>query len=143
MLAQMKEVAEAASYTVQAVTSYGKQIETLRELNWIVASVLEARQQERLKRDDKTVLGIDEAGVVRARIMERLMKMAESDGAHVVMLKDTGQTKAIEAGRPFHQLQAAGMKTSLMGASFVRNRLNWRRRWNWPQQEGPQLRWGA
>ncbi|MDG9971064.1 relaxase domain-containing protein [Achromobacter mucicolens] len=118
MLAQVKEVAEAAGYTVQAVASYGKQIEALRELNMearTVASVLEARQQERFKLDDKTVLVIDEAGVIPARIMERLMKMAEADGARVVMLGDTGQTKAIEAGRPFHQLQVAGMETALMG----------------------------
>lgn len=118
MLAQVKEAAEAAGYRVQAVASYGKQIEALRELNMearTVASVLEARQKERFKLDEKTVLVIDEAGVVPARIMERLMKMAEADGARVVMLGDTGQTKAIEAGRPFHQLQAAGMETSLMG----------------------------
>ena len=118
MLAQVKEAAEAAGYRVQAVASYGKQIEALRELNMearTVASVLEARQQDRFKLDSKTVLVIDEAGVVPARIMERLMKMAETDGARVVMLGDTGQTKAIEAGRPFHQLQAAGMATSLMG----------------------------
>lgn len=35
--------------------------------------------------------------------------------ARVVMLGDTGQTKAIEAGRPFDQLQVAGMETALMG----------------------------
>lgn len=118
MLAQVKEAAEAAGYRVQAVASYGKQIEALRELNMearTVASVLEARQKDRFKLGEKTVLVIDEAGVVPARIMERLMKMAEADGARVVMLGDTGQTKAIEAGRPFHQLQAAGMETSLMG----------------------------
>lgn len=118
MLAQVKEVAEAAGYAVQAVASYGKQIEALRELNMearTVASVLEARQKERFKLDDKTVLVIDEAGVIPTRIMERLMKMAEADGARVVMLGDSGQTKAIEAGRPFHQLQVAGMDTALMG----------------------------
>lgn len=118
MLAQVKEVAELAGYTVKAVASYGKQIQALRELGMearTVASVLEARQMDRFKLDDKTVLVIDEAGVVPARIMERLMKMAETDGARIVMLGDTGQTKAIEAGRPFHQLQTAGMATALMG----------------------------
>ncbi|WP_170948539.1 AAA family ATPase [Bordetella genomosp. 5] len=107
----------AAGYRVQAVASYGKQIEALRELNMearTVASALEARQKDRFKLDEKTVLVIDEAGVASARIMERLMKMAEVDGARVV-LGDRGQTKAIEAGRTFHQLQAAGMETSLMG----------------------------
>lgn len=118
MLAKVKEAAESAGYTVKAVASYGKQIEALRELGMearTVASVLEARQRDRFKLDAKTVLVIDEAGVVPSRIMERLMQMAEADGARIVMLGDTGQTKAIEAGRPFHQLQVTGMATALMG----------------------------
>lgn len=118
MLAKVKEAADSAGYTIKAVASYGKQIQALRELGMearTVASVLEARQQDRFKLDSSTVLVIDEAAVVPSRIMERLMKMAEADGARVVMLGDTGQTKAIEAGRPFHQLQAKGMATALMG----------------------------
>ncbi|MFY3590627.1 MobF family relaxase [Achromobacter denitrificans] len=118
MLAKVKEAAESAGYTVKAVASYGKQIEALRELGMearTVASVLEARQRDRFKLDARTVLVIDEAGVVPSRIMERLMQMAEADGARIVMLGDTGQTKAIEAGRPFHQLQVRGMATALMG----------------------------
>lgn len=118
MLAKVKDAADAAGYTIKAVASYGKQIEALRELGMearTVASVLEARQQDRFKLDPNTVLVIDEAAVVPSRIMERLMKMAEADGARVVMLGDTGQTKAIEAGRPFHQLQVEGMETALMG----------------------------
>lgn len=118
MLRHVQDVANAAGYQVKAVASYGKQIEALRELGMearTVASVLEARQQDRFSLDKNTVLVIDEAGVIPARIMERLMKMAEADGARIVMLGDTGQTKAIEAGRPFHQLQATGMATALMG----------------------------
>lgn len=118
MLAKVKEAADTAGYTIKAVASYGKQIQALRELGMearTVASLLEARQQDRFKLDPNTVLVIDEAAVVPSRIMERLMKMAETDGARVVMLGDTGQTKAIEAGRPFHQLQVEGMATALMG----------------------------
>lgn len=118
MLAKVKDAANAAGYTIKAVASYGKQIQALRELGMearTVASLLEARQQDRFKLDPNTVLVIDEAAVVPSRIMERLMKMAEADGARVVMLGDTGQTKAIEAGRPFHQLQVEGMETALMG----------------------------
>lgn len=118
MLAKVKEAAATAGYIIKAVASYGKQIQALRELGMAartVASLLEARQQDRFKLDPNTVLVIDEAAVVPSRIMERLMKMAEADGARVVMLGDTGQTKAIEAGRPFHQLQVEGMDTALMG----------------------------
>jgi integrase len=57
---------------------------------------------------------IDEAGTVPKRQMEQALKLAEQAGPRVVLLGDTGQTKAIEAGRPFHQLQASGMATSAM-----------------------------
>jgi ATP-dependent exoDNAse (exonuclease V) alpha subunit len=46
--------------------------------------------------------------------MERFLRTAQEAGARVVLLGDTAQTKAIEAGRPFDQLQAAGMRTALM-----------------------------
>jgi ATP-dependent exoDNAse (exonuclease V) alpha subunit len=60
------------------------------------------------------VLVIDEAGSVRARQMEQALRLAEQAGARVVLLGDTRQTKAIEAGRPFDQLHGAGMATALM-----------------------------
>jgi ATP-dependent exoDNAse (exonuclease V) alpha subunit len=42
------------------------------------------------------------------------LRLAEQAGARVVLLGDTAQTKAIEAGRPFAQLQAVGMETAGM-----------------------------
>lgn len=118
MLEQVKAVAEAEGFAVKAVASYGMQITALRDLGVqarTVASVLEARDTERFRLDERTVLVVDEAGVIPSRIMERLLKLAEDAGARVVLLGDTEQTKAIEAGRPFHQLQDAGMETAVMG----------------------------
>jgi len=43
--------------------------------------------------------------------MERTLREAEKAGARVVLVGDTGQTRAIEAGKPFEQLQASGMHT--------------------------------
>ncbi|WP_241485650.1 AAA family ATPase, partial [Xanthomonas euvesicatoria] len=40
------------------------------------------------------------------------MKTVEAHGARAVFLGDTTQTKAIEAGKPFYQLQKAGMETA-------------------------------
>nr|WP_198297677.1 MobF family relaxase [Bordetella genomosp. 9] len=124
MLDQVKKIAEESGHTVRAVASYGMQIRALRELGVeanTIASVLEARNQDRFKIDDKTVLVVDEAGVVPTRLMERLLQRAEAAGARVVLLGDTGQTKAIEAGRPFHQLQDEGMSTALM-ADIIRQK---------------------
>jgi ATP-dependent exoDNAse (exonuclease V) alpha subunit len=76
-----------------------------------LASYLAAREKHL---DARTVLVIDEAGTVPARQMEQALRLAEGRGARVVLVGDTAQTKAIEAGRPFEQLQAAGMATAVM-----------------------------
>lgn len=114
MLDTAKEMLEANGYHVRALAPYGSQVKALRELNVesnTVASFLKARDK---KIDDRTVLVIDEAGVVPARQMDQLLREAEKAGARVVLMGDTAQTKAIEAGRPFDQLQAAGMETAKM-----------------------------
>ncbi|MBC2768789.1 MobF family relaxase [Pusillimonas minor] len=117
MLNEVKKVIESADYTVKSVAPYGTQVKELRSLGVeavTVASMLEAKQG-RFKLDGKTILVIDEAGVVPTRQMEKILKQAESTGARVVMLGDKDQTKAIEAGKPMHQLQDEGMQTALMG----------------------------
>lgn len=46
--------------------------------------------------------------------MESLLKTAERYGSRVVLVGDTQQLKAVEAGRPFAQLQARGMAVAGM-----------------------------
>lgn len=114
MLEQAKTVAEERGYRVVALAPYAAHVRVLREHGVeakTLASFLAAREKGL---DEKTALVIDEAGTVPTRQMEQALKLAEQAGARVVLLGDTGQTKAIEAGRPFDQLQAAGMKTALM-----------------------------
>src|SRR5690606_40348350 len=53
--------------------------------------------------------------VVPVRKMDKLLALIQPTGAKVVLLGDTAQTKAIEAGRAFAMLQEQGMKTVLMG----------------------------
>lgn len=114
MLDAAKKMVENEGYQVRALAPYGSQVKALRELGVesnTLASFLKAREKNI---SDKTVLVIDEAGVVPARQMDQLLKIAEKAGARVVLMGDTAQTKAIEAGRPFDQLQAAGMATAKM-----------------------------
>ncbi|HET9595098.1 MAG TPA: AAA family ATPase [Anaeromyxobacteraceae bacterium] len=94
---------------------YASQVRALRELGVeakTLASFLAAREKQL---DECTVLVVDEAGTVPTRQMEQTLRLAEERGGRVVLLGDTKQTKAIEAGRPFDQLQAAGMATAHLG----------------------------
>jgi conjugative relaxase-like TrwC/TraI family protein len=59
--------------------------------------------------NDKTLLVMDEAGMTSAGDMYGLLRAAESVQARVVLVGDVRQLKSVEAGRPFEQLQQAGM----------------------------------
>jgi hypothetical protein len=114
MLEQAKSVVEEKGHRMVALAPYAAHVRALRELG-VEAKTLAAFLAAREKGlDEKTILVIDEAGTVPTRQMEQALKLAEQAGARVVLLGDTRQTKAIEAGRPFDQLQAAGMQTALM-----------------------------
>ena len=64
--------------------------------------------------DDRTVVVVDEAGMVSRRDMHALLSAVEEAGARAVLVGDTGQLKAVEAGVPFRQLQEQGMATVRM-----------------------------
>ncbi|MFT3802821.1 MAG: MobF family relaxase [Burkholderiaceae bacterium] len=59
--------------------------------------------------DKRTLVVVDEAGMVSLRDMHALMAAVEEAGACAVLVGDTGQLKAVEAGAPFRQLQEQGM----------------------------------
>ena len=114
MLDKTKQLIEAQGFKVRALAPYGNQVKALQELNVkanTLASFIRGKEKDI---DAKTVLVIDEAGVVPTRLMEKVLQLAAKAGSRVVLLGDTAQTKAIEAGRPFDQLQGAGMQTALM-----------------------------
>lgn len=119
-LQETKALLEARGYRMIALAPYGAQVANLRqdgiEAN-TVASMTTATETERLdsKLGEKTVVVIDEAGVIPVREMQKLLHRLQPSGARIVLLGDTGQTKAVEAGRAFALLQEQGMKTALMG----------------------------
>ena len=107
-------------YTMLALAPYGTQVASLRSDGIeakTVASQLTATDTDRLtsKLGEKTVVVVDEAGVIPVRQMDQLLAQLQSSGARIVLLGDTGQTQAIEAGRAFSMLQERGMKTAVMG----------------------------
>ena len=114
MLKNAAELIEKQGYEVRGLAPYGSQVKALQGEGMdarTLASFLKAKDKGI---GEKTVLVVDEAGVIPARQMDQLLKLAEKAGARVVLLGDNEQTKAIEAGRPAQQLQANGMQTATM-----------------------------
>ena len=96
----------------------GAGIET-RTLQWFLTRFDDLSDAERLARGREayagSVLAIDEASMIGTVQMEALLRIAgKLDVARVVLLGDTRQLRAVDAGQPFRVLQRAGMATTVM-----------------------------
>lgn len=110
LIKQASAVSEG--YRTVALAPYGNQVKTLKN-EGLEAHTLASFLRTKDKRiDGKTMLILDESGVVGARQMEQVMRIVQSAGARMVLLGDTKQIEAIEAGKPFAQLQQDGMQTA-------------------------------
>ena len=119
-LQNAQAILQQQGHTLVALAPYGGMVRNLRKDGVpanTVASVLSARDKRSFidHLNPQAVVVIDEAGVVPVRQMDKLLALIQPTGAKVVLLGDTAQTKAIEAGRAFALLQEHGMKTVLMG----------------------------
>ena len=107
-------VAEREGHRVVVLAPYANQVERL-QADGLKASTLATFLVSKEKSiDERSILVIDEAGLVPTREMEAALQSAERHGARVVLSGDIQQLKAVEAGRPFAQLQANGMQTAIV-----------------------------
>jgi conjugative relaxase-like TrwC/TraI family protein len=103
-------------YRVIGLAPYASQNEALALLGMesqTLASFL-ARIGLQRSLDAKSIVILDEAGVVPAHQLEKLMTIVERQGARLVLCGDRKQTHAVEAGKPFEQLQDAGMTKAFL-----------------------------
>ena len=106
------EIAERNGYQVVVLAPYANQVERL-QADGLRASTLATFLASRDRNIDKqTLIVIDEAGLVPTRQMEAALRVAERNRSRIVLAGDIQQLKAVEAGRPFAQLQSNGMRTA-------------------------------
>lgn len=121
MVETLKRYADRAGYALDGLAPSGRAVEALREVlpetttmqSWLT----QIRTGHMPGAEDKSrrILVVDEAGMISARDMRDLMQFASASGyARVVLIGDTKQLDAVEAGQPFQQLQKAGMPTAIM-----------------------------
>lgn len=112
MLMEAKRLVDGAGFDMRSLAPYGSQVKALRELgvqSVTVAAFLKAKDKHL---DARSVLVVDEAGVLPARQMAQVLGLAQQHGARVVLMGDDKQLPAIQAGKPFGQLQQSGMETA-------------------------------
>ncbi|WP_010368914.1 MobF family relaxase, partial [Xanthomonas vasicola] len=110
LIKQASAVSEG--YRTVALAAYGNQVKALKNEGLEAHTLASFLYTKDKPLDGKTIIVLDESGVVGARQMEQVMRIVEKAGARMVLLGDTKQTEAIEAGKPFAQLQQDGMQTA-------------------------------
>ncbi|MBC8641986.1 conjugative relaxase [Caballeronia sp. EK] len=112
LIKQASASAMGEGYRTVALAPYGNQVKALKNEGLEAHTLASFLRSKEKPVDSKTIIVLDESGVVGARQMEQVMRTVEKAGARMVLIGDTKQTEAIEAGKPFAQLQHAGMQTS-------------------------------
>lgn len=112
VLAALRNAAEAHGYTVRALAPTNDAAQKLGDS----IKATPATVASHLLRECKSEMGggaktkpalwiVDEAGLVSAKDMQRLLEKAESEHATVVLAGDTKQLGSVEAGAAFEQLR--------------------------------------
>lgn len=115
MLQEAKTLAEQNGYRVMGIAPSAAAARELEKAGIPSQTIAAFTQRETSGLGSKTVLVMDEAGMVASRDMQAVLQRVEAAGARVVLVGDVQQLKAVEAGKPFAQLQEAGMARVEMG----------------------------
>jgi conjugative relaxase-like TrwC/TraI family protein len=106
----IREFAEDHGYEVRGFAPTTRAVKSLSEAGVsarTVASLLEDRSSVA---EAKQIWIVDESSLLPTRQVNRLLhKASEESVARIIFVGDQGQHHAIEAGRPIHQMQEAGM----------------------------------
>lgn len=105
-----------SEFELFGVAPKGSQANSLKELGMdarTVALLLKSpKMQESIT--EKSILLLDEAGTLSTKDMNTLMNLVVERNARLIMVGDTKQTHAVEAGKPFELLIQDGMEYSSM-----------------------------
>ena len=128
MLNAAREAWEYDGYTVQGAALSGKAAEGLQNASGIESRTIASRIMKWDRGEHltgKDILVVDEAGMIGSRQMERVLREAKTTGAKVVLVGDSRQIQAIEAGAAF---RAITDRTGYIELSEVhRQRKDWQK----------------
>ena len=122
----LKLLAELATEQGYEVSGYAPSAEAATVLQTeaniesaTVARLLHSQPQTNNKQKAKksTIWIVDEAGLLSATDAQALLTKAQSEHARLLLVGDTRQLSAVEAGNPFKSLQSAGMETAYLEES--------------------------
>ena len=112
MLSAVNESYSAAGWQVQGISLAGQAAQNLEQHTGIKSQTIAAWQRQSeggelaqgQRLNNKTVLVVDEAGMVGSRQMAAILEKADTAGAKVILIGDERQLQPIEAGGALHSL---------------------------------------
>jgi conjugative relaxase-like TrwC/TraI family protein len=127
MLSAVRAFAEQQGYTVKGLAPSAAAANQLTENAGIESTTLSRHLTELNKAlnlfeakgkpielDSKAIWLLDESSMASTQQIHDLLKGAEQVNARVILVGDKKQLGAVDAGKPFDQLQKAGMATAVM-----------------------------
>jgi conjugative relaxase-like TrwC/TraI family protein len=111
-LAAVREAAEHEGYEVRGLAPTSRAAHKLAE-----SGIKSETLQRHLRRDEQREYGenrlyiLDESSLASTKQMNEFLHRLRGED-RVVLVGDTRQHEAVEAGRPYHQLREAGMETA-------------------------------
>lgn len=120
-LAAVREAAEHEGYEVRGLAPTSRAAHKLAE-SGIESETLQRhlRREEQPERGEKRLYILDESSLTSTKQMNEFLHRLHGDD-RVLLVGDTRQHEAVEAGRPYQQLQEAGMQTARLD-EIVRQR---------------------
>ena len=114
MLTEVKRIAETNGYKLMGLGPSGRAVQELTDAGVESRTIASFNIAQDKEIDGKSVIVVDEAGMVPTKDMRQILQTAEQHNAKVVVIGDEKQLKAVEAGRPFAQLYEHGIQFALM-----------------------------
>ncbi|PSB43219.1 hypothetical protein C7B80_24870, partial [Cyanosarcina cf. burmensis CCALA 770] len=125
-LNEFRQIAQAFGYTLKGYAPSSEAAKVLEQEVGIesntVASLLASGELASFP--DKQVWIVDEAGLLSAKDAYAMLQRATHEKARVILVGDTRQLSAVEAGNPFRSLQNAGMQTAYLNRSLRQRTLD-------------------
>lgn len=106
VLANVANAARRAGWNVEALAPTVSAAGTLGKAIGAKGSTVASFNLGAGKPDDHTLMIVDEAGLIGAADMQKLLQRADEAGAKLVLVGDTKQIGSVQAGRAFDQIQA-------------------------------------
>lgn len=129
VLAAMRKAYEKEGFTVYGAILQGKTAEDLQRDSGIqsrtIARMLLDLESGKLQLNAKSVLVVDEAGMVGSRDLEKLMAYTEAAGARLRLVGDAKQLAAVEYGNAFVEVSNRAQVARL--TEIMRQKTEWQR----------------